>query len=184
MIISMLQKFINERNLSILELSKLSDVSRPSLTALASNKGKGIQFDTLEKLCRFFRVDISEMLVMIDEKRCFVEIDDLNGIDFSMSQKAIRTGTVSLSRNISFEVDCIIEVSTPYCVNIDLRLSRKELGNEDLAEFLAIFSSSNDIERAITEALKESVLKQLSDALMDQAPTGEIVFPTSSVSFW
>lgn len=184
MIVSMLQKFIDKHSISVLELSKRSGVSRPSLTALATNKGKGVQFDTLEKLCRFFHVGINEMLVMFDEQDCTVWTDDLDSVDFSKPQKSIRSGTVHLSDNISFDVDCIIDVSDAYCADIDFRLTREELENDELSSFLSVLSNANGAKQAINKTLEKSAKEQLTNALMGQAPEGEIISSSASISFW
>lgn len=46
MVISLLPYLVAAHELSILELSKRCGVSRPALTALANNTGKGVQFET------------------------------------------------------------------------------------------------------------------------------------------
>ena len=76
MVISLLPYLVAAHELSILELSKRCGVSRPALTALTNNTGKGVQFETLDKLCRFFNVPIQGLLLLINEKTCYVNVLD------------------------------------------------------------------------------------------------------------
>lgn len=76
MVISLLPYLVAAHELSILELSKRCGVSRPALTALANNTGKGVQFETLDKLCRFFNVPVQGLLLLINEKTCYVNVLD------------------------------------------------------------------------------------------------------------
>ncbi len=45
-----------ERNIKISEVSKRTGISRTTLTALAQNQSKGIQFDTFDTLCSYLNV--------------------------------------------------------------------------------------------------------------------------------
>lgn len=54
---------MQKHNLSINKLSKLTDISRPALTALMDGKSKGIQFETLSTLLHFFNINIGDLLV-------------------------------------------------------------------------------------------------------------------------
>lgn len=59
---------IDEREVSILQLSKDCGISRPSLAAMYYGKSKGIQFETLEKLCQYFKMDAGQMIDLINSK--------------------------------------------------------------------------------------------------------------------
>lgn len=47
---------------TIKRVSAETGISRTTLTTLYYNKGKGIDFSTLEKLCRLFRCDVGDIL--------------------------------------------------------------------------------------------------------------------------
>lgn len=50
-----------ERNIKISELHKRTGISRTTLTALAQNQSKGIQFDTFDTLCNFLNVKPNDL---------------------------------------------------------------------------------------------------------------------------
>lgn len=52
---------------SLTELSDQTGLSRTTLTAMYYEKGKGIQFETLDILCNFFGVDVGELLTHVNE---------------------------------------------------------------------------------------------------------------------
>jgi putative transcriptional regulator len=47
---------------SLKELHKLTGISRTTLTALYYEKGKGVQFDTLDALCEALDVPVGELI--------------------------------------------------------------------------------------------------------------------------
>ncbi|WP_127147851.1 helix-turn-helix transcriptional regulator [Veillonella sp. VA139] len=59
MIYSELQKLLFQNRLTISEFSRATGISRPTITALATNRSTGIQFDTLNAICAFLEVDPS-----------------------------------------------------------------------------------------------------------------------------
>lgn len=58
-----LSVLLAERNMRISELSKRTGISRTTLTALAYNQSKGIQYDTFDKLCTFLKVKPDELFI-------------------------------------------------------------------------------------------------------------------------
>lgn len=68
MIKCQLYKLIHEHYVKISDISKATGISRTTLSALNWDKGKGVQFDTLDKLCRYFNCDISDLLVYEEVK--------------------------------------------------------------------------------------------------------------------
>ena len=53
---------MGERKLKISDVSRETGIHRNMLTLLYYEKAKRIEFDVLEKLCRFFRCQIGEIL--------------------------------------------------------------------------------------------------------------------------
>ena len=51
-----------ERGLKISKVAVLTGISRTTLTSLAHNHSQGIQFDTLNSLCNFLKVEPNELL--------------------------------------------------------------------------------------------------------------------------
>lgn len=56
MISTNLKILLAERSLTISKVCEDTGISRTTLTALCSNKSKGIQFDTLDTLCNYLNV--------------------------------------------------------------------------------------------------------------------------------
>lgn len=64
-----LEKLLIEKNLSVNEISKTTGISRPTITRLIKGTSTGIQFKTLEVLCKYFHKTASEMIeLLIKEK--------------------------------------------------------------------------------------------------------------------
>jgi DNA-binding Xre family transcriptional regulator/predicted metallopeptidase len=66
-----------ERGLNISDVSKDTGISRTTLTSLFHNQSKGIQFDTLETLCNYLQVSISELLTRIYVKIRALYIEEI-----------------------------------------------------------------------------------------------------------
>ena len=62
MIRSNLSIILAETNTKITKVAHDTRMSRTTLTALAQNKCKGIQFDTLNTLCSYFKVSPSDLI--------------------------------------------------------------------------------------------------------------------------
>lgn len=56
-----ISKIFGERLLSIAEVAEASGISRSTLTAIYYRKTKGIQFETIEKLCDYLQLPMSEL---------------------------------------------------------------------------------------------------------------------------
>lgn len=52
-----------ERNIKISELHKRTGISRTTLTALAQNQSKGIQFDTFDTLCTYLKISPNDLFI-------------------------------------------------------------------------------------------------------------------------
>lgn len=53
---------------SIRQLSELTGISRLSLTRIYDGEGKGIEYATLDTLCRFFKCDVGDILKFEDAR--------------------------------------------------------------------------------------------------------------------
>ena len=63
MIKCQLYKLVHENHVKMSDISEATGISRTTLHALNWGKGKGVQFETLDKLCRYFNCDVSDLLV-------------------------------------------------------------------------------------------------------------------------
>ena len=60
-VINNISKIFGERLLSITDVSKATGISRTALTAIYYRKNKGVQFETIEKLCDYLQLPMSEL---------------------------------------------------------------------------------------------------------------------------
>lgn len=60
MILSRLKVLLAERNIKISRVSNDTGISRTTLTALAQNTPKGVQFETIDVLCQYLGIKISD----------------------------------------------------------------------------------------------------------------------------
>ena len=57
-----------QRIRTIAELAERTGISRNTLTAIYYGKGKGVQYQTLLVLCRFFNVGLGEILELVNKE--------------------------------------------------------------------------------------------------------------------
>lgn len=60
-----LSAIMGARRLKISKVSKDTGISRTTLTALYYDSGKGIQFETANRLCIYFGITMGELFTMI-----------------------------------------------------------------------------------------------------------------------
>ena len=58
-----LSVLLAERGLKIADVYEKTGISKTTLMALSENKGKGVQFETVDKLCNFFEVTPAEFFL-------------------------------------------------------------------------------------------------------------------------
>lgn len=63
-----ISKIFGERLLNIAEVAEASGISRSTLTLIYYRKTKGIQFETVEKLCNYLQLPMSELFEYIPNK--------------------------------------------------------------------------------------------------------------------
>ena len=57
-----LSDIMGKNKIKISQIEKDTGISRPTLTALYYEKSKGITFETLNRLCEYFKIDVSEII--------------------------------------------------------------------------------------------------------------------------
>lgn len=57
-----LSRMMGERKLKIVDVAKALDVHRNTVTLLYYEKAKRIDFDVLDKLCRYFNCSINDLI--------------------------------------------------------------------------------------------------------------------------
>lgn len=56
-----------KRIYSLTPISEATGISRTTLTALYYEKGKGVQFDTIEKICNYLNIQVGELIEIASE---------------------------------------------------------------------------------------------------------------------
>ncbi len=67
MINNRLSKILGEQRMRVSELSKLTGISQNALNKIYHNKTKGVDFDTLNKLCNILRCNSQELFEFIPD---------------------------------------------------------------------------------------------------------------------
>lgn len=67
MIQSKLPVLMAIKRINITELSEETGISRNALSNLYNEKGKGINYQTLDTLCRYFECDVADLLKFVNE---------------------------------------------------------------------------------------------------------------------
>jgi len=68
MIVNKFSLLLAERLLKVSDVSRDTGISRTTLTALYYRKNAGIQFDTLDRLCKYFNCNIEEIIFYQEEE--------------------------------------------------------------------------------------------------------------------
>ena len=63
-----LSRFMGERKINIAELARATGIHRNMLTLLYFENAKRIEFDAIEKLCRYFNCSIHDLFEIVDEE--------------------------------------------------------------------------------------------------------------------
>lgn len=61
-----LRVLLAERDLKITQVAKDTGISRTTLTALTYNRCKGVQFDTMNKLCNYLKVSPGDLFLIVE----------------------------------------------------------------------------------------------------------------------
>lgn len=144
-----------ERGVKITKLSKDTGISRTTLTSLSNNYSQGIQFDTLNKICKYLKINPGELFLYVPFE-----------INFNFQYEDIFTIIVT-DGNQKFECD--------FCWSLEkIESERKNLKGDFLGykkhwEFsiqdLKILDTKDNIERIKEKEKIKNYLKQLPIAL-------------------
>ena len=113
MVISNLDVLLAERKLKISTVSNDTGISRTTLTALSSGRAQGIQFDTLNTLCSYLRVEPSDLLMFvpydfdISKTNCTFNGDDAFTINFELcaNSRLMKQERFNYSADFSYNLD-------------------------------------------------------------------------------
>lgn len=163
MIRSNLAVLLAERNLKITKVSKDTGISRTTLTTLSNNNSQGIQFDTLNTLCMYLKIEPNQLFsylpfdisvdtliphmsednsghVNIDYLKIELAIEESNKLQYLSLRGFMPNGfEIDLNR-----LEITIELANPYDGDIEER-------NKLIAKSLSCLTPSfiSDLERDI-----------------------------------
>ena len=104
MLLSNLSAILGRKKLTISQLSKISGVSRPTLTKLYYNSALGINFDTLNKLCASLSITPNELLVFspIEVQKITINMDKLQLGNKQLAKFTIKEGLKNSKQGKTF----------------------------------------------------------------------------------
>lgn len=174
MIQSRLSVLMAERGLKIADLYEETGISKTTLMAIAENTGKGVQFDTVDKLCNFLGVTPCEFFdyspyIVETQKSNFTE-GNLKGIEIKIKKQNYEK---------EFNLDIYVYSGNSYDIPfkkgefdyyITLGLQSSEHYTDD--EFYKFLSNMNISFRTdfINKLIKE-VKSQLVDLSLNKQPS-------------
>ncbi|UXV41642.1 helix-turn-helix domain-containing protein [Staphylococcus simulans] len=174
MIKSRLSVLMAERGLKIADLYEETGISKTTLMAIAENTGKGVQFDTVDKLCNFLGVTPCEFFdyspyIVEAQKSNFTE-GNLKGIEIKIKKQNYEK---------EFNLDIYVYSGNSYDIPfkkgefdyyITLGLQSSEHYTDD--EFYKFLSNMNISFRTdfINKLIKE-VKSQLADLSLNKQPS-------------
>lgn len=170
MIYSKLSNLMKRNRLTITKLANDTGISRTTLTSLFHNTGNGIQFDTLNVLCNYFRISINELLVFVPYN-VQIKLEDIGENSFlynsDCSECTLKGGivfsNVNKNEQASFAFTSLITVLN----NNDEVYIECEVDNEHIfayQEFISHFSCEvyNIVIDIMTDKIEENMQKQLA----------------------
>ena len=171
MIYSKLSNLMKRKRLTITKLANDTGISRTTLTSLFHNTGNGIQFDTLNVLCKYFNISINELLVFVPYtveikledigEDSFISTDDYSEC---MNKGRIIFTNVGGNEQASYSFTSLITVLD----NADDVTIECDIDEDNIfayQEFIAHFSSEvyDIIMEIMMERIEETIQKKLSD---------------------
>lgn len=142
-----------QRGLKISKVSADTGISRTTLTALSANRAQGIQFDTLNTLCRYLSVSPDKFLA-------FTPVDVWFEASLSSSESLLEEGKVydislhiseGMNKSIVFQLlafvfwDSVQVLDAKKLTGVDVRIEfDEEVTTEDRAACIAAIQSLPD----------------------------------------
>lgn len=165
MIKSNLSILLAERNLKITKISKDTGISRTTLTALYYNNAKGIQYDTMNTLCKYLKIQPESLFafypVDISVKHVISNTDITTAdITLEISENG-KTTEYKLFANI-FKTDV-----TKSLADIDINIQTNNYDNKDNEYIIDILTKlpiffKSDLEGEIIRELEVDICEKYS----------------------
>ena len=175
MIYSKLSNLMRKKGLTITKLANDTGISRTTLTSLFHNSGNGIQFDTLNVLCNYFHISISELLVFVPYtvEIKLEDIEESSFIYYDDSSECTNTGWIvftNVARNeqASYKFKTLISVFD----NSEEVLIECDVNDEDIFAYQQFISrlpieALNIIIDKMTDSVEKIIRTQLTNINSD-----------------
>ncbi|EQA7701685.1 helix-turn-helix domain-containing protein [Staphylococcus pseudintermedius] len=174
MIVCRLSKLMKDNNKTQSEISSKTGITRPTLLSLIRNDNQSIKYETIDKLCNFFDIDMSELLVYspVPVKLKDIRIDkiplSLSG-EINMDQSSFIVSLIYEIDGKSFEFDTNLQVTqkdnnlrysgklffSSLLYNDEWKILKNKHFNKD---FLKVYNESINFEELIKSKLHENNL--------------------------
>lgn len=174
MIICTLKKLMEEYNVSQSQIATATGITRPTLLSLIRNENQSIRYETINQLCKYFEIDMSDLLVFspVEVKLSEILIEELPFsayYDLEKNEKNYIVSIIYLIDGIEVEFDTNLNVTKK---TNSLKLSNKIffstiIYEDELAklksknfntDFIKVYNESIDLNSLIKNKLKSNNL--------------------------
>ncbi|WP_380572697.1 helix-turn-helix domain-containing protein [Staphylococcus hyicus] len=116
MIICTLKKLMEEYNVSQSQIATATGITRPTLLSLIRNENQSIRYETINQLCKYFEIDMSDLLVFspVEVKLSEILIEELPFsayYDLEKNEKNYIVSIIYLIDGIEVEFDTNLNVT-------------------------------------------------------------------------
>ncbi|WP_342505619.1 helix-turn-helix transcriptional regulator [Sporosarcina sp. FSL K6-2383] len=159
-----LSVLLAERELKISDVARITGISRTTLTALAYNHGKGIQFDTFDTLCNYLKVTPNELF--IQEKFNY----EFEVLDYNPSNRSEQSRVNSI---IEFKDQKIV---SEFLVDISIGSSEKEpVDGKEYITDIGLHAKYSDEIKTILQDVPRAFITELEKELLETVKSNLIL---------
>ena len=144
-------ELVAQRKLKITRISNDTGISRPTLNSLTRDDGKGIQYDTLNRLCNYFNITPSDFfdyipyeftinLVDTDKDTEIEYIDGIRDINYKEYELFINVYNNKWVKMDTYSLNCVFAIQT---IPLDPVWNEEKEEVEDGVQGNAIFTIKN-----------------------------------------
>ncbi|WP_326514878.1 helix-turn-helix domain-containing protein [Staphylococcus hominis] len=174
MILCTLKKLIEDNNKTQSEISDATGITRPTLLSLIKNENKSIRYETINQLCKYFGINMSELLVYspvnVELKEILIEEFPFSiYIPLNEDEMSYSVSIIYEIDNIEFEFDTNLNVSKTtnslkptnkvFFSSIIYEDELAKLNSKEFdPNFIKLYNDTIDLDSIIKNSLKEKGL--------------------------
>ena len=159
MIICTLNKLMEENNKTQSEVASKTGITRPTLLSLIRNDNQSIRYETINQLCNFFDIDMSELLVYSP-----VEVKFKNVL---LQKVPVTTNHKITSENSSVIVSLIYEIGGlefEFDTNLSVTKTSNSLQNSGKF-FFNILIFEDEYNSLVSKGFNKDFVKTYNDSI-------------------